>query len=442
VSDAFDVVVIGSGVIGAACAFELALAGRRVLVVDRGHLSGGTTASGEGNVLVSDKPPGPELDLARASVTRWRDYSAQLAHGFEYEPKGGVVLASDAASRSGLLYLAVRQREVGLTVQIAEQRELRALEPHLAHDLELGAYYPDDAQVQPVLASSALLAESRSLGAEVRGGHELVAVELDRDTHVVGVTLRDRDGRTVRVTCDALVNAAGPWSPDVARLAGSDLPVRPRKGHLLVTEPVRPLVHHKVYEAGYVDTLTADTATAQVSAVVESTPSGTILLGSSRELVGFDAGIDLDVVRRIAGRARRLFPVLADVALLRTYVGFRPWVPDHLPIIGEDPRVRGLWHATGHEGAGIGLAPATAQLVRAGITRTPAPLDPTPFLPDRPSLLAVREVGTRTGGAGAGPTARGSAARAARRRVGDDDGEGRRRGWRGWRHRRGGAADG
>ena len=432
-SDTFDVVIVGSGVIGAACAFELALAGRRVLVVDRGHLTGGTTASGEGNILVSDKPPGPELDLARASVARWRDYSVQLTHGFEYEPKGGVVLASDEASRSGLLYLAVRHRELGLTVQIAEQRELRALEPHLAHDLELGAFYPDDAQVQPVLASSALLAEARSMGAEVLGGHEVMGVELAAPGCVAGVRLRDRDGRRLDVTCDALVNAAGPWSPDIARLAGSDLPVRPRKGHLLVTEPVRPLVHHKVYEAGYVDTLTADTTTAQVSAVVESTASGTILLGSSRELVGFDASVDLDVVRRIATRARRLFPVLADVALLRTYVGFRPWVPDHLPIIGEDPVVRGLWHATGHEGAGIGLAPATAQLIRAGITRTPTPLDPTPFLPDRDALLAVRTVRQ-------GPGA-GSGAGAVRRRSGEDDGR-HRRGRRVRRDPEGGALHG
>jgi len=378
-----DVVIVGTGVIGAACAFELALAGRRVLVLDRGHLTGGTTASGEGNILVSDKPPGPELDLARASVTRWRDYAAELSSPFEYEPKGGVVVASDEADRTGLADLVSRQRDVGLAAELVDAAGLRALEPHLATDLDLGAYYPEDAQVQPVLASSALLAEARMLGTEVRGGCEVVGFEHDPDGRVSAV-------RTTAGTfgAGAVVNAAGPWSTAVARLAGSDLPVQPRRGHLLVTAPVRPLVHHKVYEAGYVDTLTADSMTAQVSAVVESTPSGTILLGSSREFIGFDATIDLEVVRRIAARARRLFPVLADVDLLRIYVGFRPWVPDHLPIIGEDPRVRGLWHATGHEGAGIGLAPASAQLIRAGITDTPGPLDPLPFRVGRPSLLA------------------------------------------------------
>jgi glycine/D-amino acid oxidase-like deaminating enzyme len=379
-----DVVVIGSGVVGAACAYELALALQRVVVVDRGHLSAGATAAGEGNVLVSDKPPGPELDLARISAARWRDYAGELRRGFEYEPKGGLVVAPDPEQRAAMLDLVVRHRDVRLAVELVEGTDLRLLEPNLAPDLDLAALYPDDAQVQPVLASSALLAEARDLGATVVGGCEVIGFDHDRDGRITAV--RTSLGP---IACGAVVNAAGPWSPAVARLAGSDLPVRPRKGTLLVTEPLPPLVHHKVYEAGYVGTLTADTEVAQVSAVVESTPSGTVLLGSSRELAGFDATVDVAVVRRIAARAVRLFPVLGDAALLRTYVGFRPWVPDHLPVIGEDPLVPGLWHATGHEGAGIGLAPATAQLVRAGITRTPPPCDPLPFRVSRPGLLPV-----------------------------------------------------
>ena len=391
-TDTFDVVVIGSGVVGASCAYELALAGRRVLVVDRGGLAAGTTASGEGNILVSDKPPGPELDLARASVRRWADYAAELSEGFEYEPKGGVVVATGDASGAPLADLVSRHRDVGLQAELVDGAGLRALEPHLAPDLELGAHYPDDAQVQPVLASSALLADARRLGAEVRGHCEVLGFEHDADGRVTAV--RTSLGT---VAAGAVVNAAGPWSTAVARLAGSDLPVRPRRGHLLVTVPVGPLVRHKVYEADYVSTLTADTSSAQVSAVVESTPSGTILLGSSRELVGFDTTVDLEVVRRIAARARRLFPVLADVDLLRVYTGLRPWVPDHLPIVGEDPAVRGLWHATGHEGAGIGLAPATGQLVRAGVTDTPPPVDPLPFRVGRPGLRADAPVASGAG---------------------------------------------
>ncbi|MGA0831163.1 MAG: NAD(P)/FAD-dependent oxidoreductase [Nitriliruptoraceae bacterium] len=182
-----DVVVIGSGVVGAACAYELSLALQRVVVVDRGHLTAGTTASGEGNILVSDKPPGPELDLARASVARWRDYAGELARGFEYEPKGGVVVAPDDAQRAGLLDLVARHRDVRLSVDLVEGTDLRLLEPHLARDLDLAAHYPDDAQVQPVLASSALLAEARDLGAVVAGGCEVIGFDHDADGRIAAV---------------------------------------------------------------------------------------------------------------------------------------------------------------------------------------------------------------------------------------------------------------
>jgi len=379
-----EVVVIGSELVGAACAYELALAGVEVVLVDRGHLTSGTTASGEGNILVSDKVPGPELDLALASVARWHDYARELDRPFEFDPKGGIAIASHPADADALVALATSQRAVGVEVTIVEGAALRTLEPHLAHDLPLGAHYPQDAQVQPVLASSALIAQARHLGATVVAGAEVMAIERDGDGRVAAVVTS-----VGRIATTTVVNAAGPWSPDVARLAGSDLPVRPRRGHILVTEPVPPLVHHKVYEADYVSTLVSDADTAQTSAVVEGTPSGTILIGSSREFVGFDRTVDLDLVRAIAAKATRLFPVLADVALLRVYVGFRPWVPDHLPIVGEDATVPGLIHATGHEGAGIGLAPASAQIVRALVTASAPPVDPAAFRPDRGSLAGL-----------------------------------------------------
>ena len=93
--------------------------------------------------------------------------------------------------------------------------------------------------------------------------------------------------------------------------------------------------------------------------------------------------MSLPVVRRLAAQAVGLFPFLADVTLLRTYLGFRPYCPDHLPIIGEDPRAPGLIHACGHEGAGIGLAAATAELLAQHVTGRTPDLDLTPFRPDR-----------------------------------------------------------
>ena len=162
--------------------------------------------------------------------------------------------------------------------------------------------------------------------------------------------------------------------------------VRPRRGHIVVTEPLPPLVRHKVYEASYVNTVESDDAALLSAAVVEGTKSGPILLGSSREMVGWDQRLNVDAIGMIAKRATALFPFLRHVRAIRAYLGFRPASPDHLPIIGADPDVPGLWHATGHEGAGVGLAPGTADLLRALIVGDPPPVEPAPFDPGRPEV--------------------------------------------------------
>ena len=149
------------------------------------------------------------------------------------------------------------------------------------------------------------------------------------------------------------------------------------------------MVRHKVYGADYVAAVLSGEAALQTSTVVESTASGPILIGSSRQRVGFSDRIDPAILREIAGKAIRLFPALRSVPLMRAYGGLRPYLPDHLPVIGLDPRAPGVWHAAGHEGAGIGLAPATGRLVAELFTDTPPHLDPAPFRVDRPALGRV-----------------------------------------------------
>lgn len=157
----------------------------------------------------------------------------------------------------------------------------------------------------------------------------------------------------------------------------------PRRGFVLVTEPLPRVVRHKVYAADYVADVASGSAALQTSAVVEGTPAGPVLIGASRERVGFDRTLSTEVLRRLAAGAVGLFPVLGTVRAMRTYLGFRPYLPDHLPAIGPDPRVHGLLHACGHEGAGIGLAPVTGQIVAACLTGAELPLDIDPFRPDR-----------------------------------------------------------
>ncbi|MGP4021290.1 NAD(P)/FAD-dependent oxidoreductase [Saccharopolyspora sp. 5N708] len=384
-----DVVIVGAGIVGAACAEALSAAGFVVTVLDRGAPAAGTTASGEGNVLVSDKPPGAELQLAQASRRRWPELARSLREelgdiaDFEWEAKGGVVAATTVDGAAALTEFAAGQRDAGVDARVLPPGAVFDLEPHLTRDVSLAVHYPEDAQVQPVLAASALLAAVRRRGGTVRSATPATGVLLGRDGRVTGV--RTGDGF---LSCAAVVNACGPWAGEFARAAGAPITVLPRRGMVLVTAPVPPgTVRHKVYDADYVGAVESGDAELQTSTVVESTQAGTVLIGSSRERIGFDDTVRTRVLREIARKATTLFPVLGRVPVLRAYGGFRPYAPDHLPVIGADPRIPGLWHATGHEGAGVGLAAATGQLLAELYTGRPPHVDPAPFRVDRPELI-------------------------------------------------------
>ncbi|MEU4213526.1 FAD-binding oxidoreductase [Streptomyces sp. NPDC026206] len=370
-----DVIVVGAGVIGAACAYYASRSGLSVTVIDRGPVAGGTTGAGEGNLLVSDKQPGPELDLALLSARLWQELAAVLPARIEYEPKGGLVVASYATGMDALRAFAATQEKAGVTAREIPPDRLNDLEPHLAPGLAGGYHYPQDAQVQPALAAAHLL---RASGARVRTGEEVTAILTGARGEVRGV--RTPAGET---HAPHVVNAAGTWGGELAALAGARLPVLPRRGFVLVTEPLPRVVRHKVYAADYVADVASGSAALQTSAVVEGTPAGPVLIGASRERVGFDRTLSVEALGRLARQATALFPVLATVRAMRTYAGFRPYLPDHLPAIGPDPRVPGLLHACGHEGAGIGLAPATGLIVARLLTGGEPPLDAGPFRPGR-----------------------------------------------------------
>ncbi|MCL8013650.1 FAD-binding oxidoreductase [Streptomyces sp. AS02] len=369
------VVVVGAGMVGAACALYAGRAGLDVIVVDRGPVAGGTTGAGEGNLLVSDKEPGPELDLALLSGRLWGELAQEFGEAVEYEAKGGVVVASSPDGLAALERFTEGQRAAGVVAEPVAGDGLYDLEPHLAPGLPGAVRYPQDAQVMPALAAAHLL---RASGARVLTGHTVTDVLRAPDGAVRGVRTDKGD-----IHAPAVINAAGTWGGELAALAGVRLPVLPRRGFVLVTEPLPRRVRHKVYAADYVADVASDSAALQTSPVVEGTAAGPILIGASRERVGFDRTFSLPVVRALAAGATRLFPFLERVRAMRSYLGFRPYLPDHLPAVGPDPRVPGLYHACGHEGAGIGLATGTAHLIAQTLTAKTPDLDLTPFRPDR-----------------------------------------------------------
>ncbi len=372
-----DAIVIGAGLVGACSALSLVNAGLRVLVLDRGPVASGTTGAGEGNILVSDKEPSAELTLALRSRDAWFEINTDIGGGFELEDKGGVVVSRSEKGIADLKKLSALQAQHGIQVVELDAKGIKEIEPYISDSVEYAVLYPQDAQCQPMLAAAQIMRAVKKRGGAFIQGENVKSINV-KSGKVVGLTTEKNT-----YTCPIIINATGTWAGEIAKMAGSYLPIMPRRGFILVTAPAPKIIHHKVYDADYVANVASSDADLQSSAVVEGTESGTILIGASRERVGFKSDLDVAVLRQLARQAISLFPVLSNIALLRAYRGFRPYAPDHLPVIGEDANVKGLWHAAGHEGAGIGLAPATGELITAQITSTKTFMDPTPFSPKR-----------------------------------------------------------
>jgi len=372
-----DAVVVGAGIAGVSAALELARRGVRVTVIDRGPVSGGTTGLGEGNVLCSDKRPGPELALALAGAALYDELEASFPGAARVRRKGGLILYEGDGIWPDAPAFAQRMARAGVECELLDAAGLRALEPAVARDLAGALHFPADLQVAPRELTRALADEVRRLGGTVREG-----VAARRITaSAAAVTGVETDSGTIE--CGTVVLAAGPWSAPLARSAGLRLPVEPRKGTLVQTGPAPGLVRRKLYEAAYVADVTSEEAGLRIAAVIEETLDGHVLCGSSRERAGFDALVDEGTCDAIVARCARFVPALATMTRRLAWCGFRPYLPDHLPAIGPSGEVPGLHVSTGHEGAGIGLAPISGRLVAQALCGELTDVPLAPFSPDR-----------------------------------------------------------
>jgi D-hydroxyproline dehydrogenase subunit beta len=384
VSERGDVVIIGGGIVGAACAYYLGLADVRALVLERDYPASGTSRACDGLILYSDKLSDAELALARASAALWADLAVSLDANLDYARRGTVVLYETEEGLAAGRGKAAELQRAGVRAEVLDPAGLRALEPYLAPDLAGGVYYPDEAQVDARAATLAMLDAARAMGAVLRGNTEVTGIRLDASGRVCAVTTRDGDVLAGNVVC-----AAGVWSNEIVRTAGVELPLKPRKGHILVTAKVPGLIAHPLLEGSYAASVKSSAEGVQVALVAEMTAADTLLLGSSREFIGYDRTVSPVVMQAIAARAVRFLPGLAQRGIIRSYAGLRPWSPDHLPLVGPVDSVPGLYLAAGHEGAGIGLAPVTGQILADWIVGDEEPPLAEPVRPERFALLTT-----------------------------------------------------
>ena len=361
-----DVVVIGAGIVGAACAEALASDGMSVVVVDSGFTGSGTTAAGMGHLVVMDDSPA-QLALTIYSRMLWAGLAPELPPNVEYDACGTLWLAED----DGQLELLDEKRALyigaGVACELLSPFQLAAAEPNLRPGLAGALHVAGDGVLYPPNAACALLSRAVARGAEVRESENVLSIGAGK------VTLGAET-----ISCGNVVNAAGASAPGLT----PGLPIVPRKGHLLITDRYPGFCRHQLVELGYL--ASAHTmSTESVAFNVQPRATGQLLVGSSREMAGWDATVNRAIVTRMLDRALDFMPSLAATSAIRIWTGFRPATPDKLPLIGQWEATAGLWIAAGHEGLGITTSLGTARILADLITGTAPAIDAAPYSPIR-----------------------------------------------------------
>jgi glycine/D-amino acid oxidase-like deaminating enzyme len=370
----FDVLVLGGGIVGCACARELSFAGLRVGVIEPGVVGGGATAAGMGHVVVMDDSPA-QLALTRLSRALWQQLQPQLPAAVEYEPRGTLWVAADEEEMSEVDAKKRLYSSAQVASEVLDGKALAAAEPQLRPGLAGGLLVPEDAVCYPPAAAAFFLGEAVRAGAVLLQGMSA--------SHIGSGSVTLQNG--AKHIASRVVVATG---ADIALLPW--LPIQRRKGHLLITDRYPGFVHHQLVELGYLKSA-HKLAEDSVAFNVQPRSTGQLLIGSSRQYGDEWPGVNQKIFAEMLKRACEYMPSIAQLSGIRAWTGFRAATPDKLPLIGPtgDPTI---FVAAGFEGLGITNAPGAARLLADQMLGRPSEIDATPYLPERVARIPIREV--------------------------------------------------
>jgi glycine/D-amino acid oxidase-like deaminating enzyme len=362
----FDVVVVGAGIVGAACARECAERGLKTAIVDAGVIGGGATAAGMGHIVAMDDSPA-QLALTGYSQRLWRELAPQLPAGAEFDQCGTLWIAGDDEEMGEVRRKHGVYAAAGIASEILPAEALAKEEPHL-RPLAGALLVPTDAVLYPPSAAAYLMNEALHRGAKLLTPHRVLSAGSGR--------VRLEDGKELHAP--RILNACGTEATHLL----PDLPIRKRRGHLVITDRYPGFVRHQLVELGYLKSAHSIT-TDSVAFNVQPRRTGQLLIGSSREFGAEHADVNHALLAAMIARAQAYLPEIGDLQAIRVWTGFRAATPDKLPLIGPWPDDETMFLATGHEGLGITTSLATAKLLVSALLREAAAIDPAPYLPSR-----------------------------------------------------------
>jgi glycine/D-amino acid oxidase-like deaminating enzyme len=358
-----EVLIIGGGIMGSAIAYYVSKTGLSVTVVEKGELVSGTSSRCDGNILAIDKEPGFDSQMSLASQMLVDQLSHELQEPFEYRAPGSILVCETEEEMAAAQKWVSQQKAAGLPFRMLDRQDIRQDSHYFADDLLGGLECATDSTVNPYLMTFALFNGAKKQGAKIHKHTEVKQIKKEGSTFIVETT-------NGVYKAEKVVNAAGVWAPNIGKMLDIEIPIKPRKGHLIVASRQAPVGLRKVMEFGYLISkfggqrkIDPETEKFGVALVFEPTESQNFLIGSSRQFAGFDTKVDVNVIKCIAKRALRFYPKMTDMTVVRTYAGLRPYTEDHLPIVSHIDQVPGFYVAAGHEGDGISLAAITGKVI-------------------------------------------------------------------------------
>ncbi|WP_054950603.1 NAD(P)/FAD-dependent oxidoreductase [Numidum massiliense] len=373
-----EVAVIGGGIVGCAIAYYVSKAGVDCMLIEKNDVASGTSSRCDGNITIVDKDPGYDSKMSLVSQQLTVELAKELDIPFEYRVLGSILVCDNDDELEAAAEWVNIQNNAGLTFKLLDRSDIRQESPYFADDIPGGLECETDSLINPYLFCYSLIDKAKQYGLRLHTFAEVTSL-TKKDDFAIETTKGT-------FTAKKVVNASGVWAPYIGKMLGLDIPIVPRKGHIMVGSRQKPVMMRNVMEFGYLMNkfqreriADPETLAHGVALVLEPTESQNFLIGSSRQFVGYDRRVDIDVVRTMAKRALRFFPKMDDFNIIRTYTGFRPWTKDHLPIVSAVEQVPGFYIAAGHEGDGISLATVTGKLIEALICEKEPIIPPDPL---------------------------------------------------------------
>ena len=344
-----DIVIVGGGIIGCATAYQLARRGcTDVVVLERNTVGSGSTSKAAGGIRTQFSTP-IHIRFSLLSMPVWERFEEEFGVDVEYRHWGYLFLAGDEAELETYRRTVALQQSLGAPVELIGPEEVGRIVPALRTDDLVGAAWgPQDGFANPNTACEGFAKAARRLGVEIVEGAAVEAIE------VAGGRVRAVVGTQGRIATGAVLNAAGPWAGEMAKLNGIELPLMPINRQIFLTQPTAPLP----YELPLIINTGRD-----VSFRREGRATIGLSVVDNDQPPTLEPSVDWNFLPKIIGQAVHRLPALADAPLVGGYAGILEHTPDKHPILGPLPGLDGYFLAVGFSGHGFQHAPIVGQVM-------------------------------------------------------------------------------